>query len=86
MRERIGQALAAGIAPERIVPVFQAFGQSCTTSAPGYQRLPTEDEARAMLAVWDELVPPRAPPFRHDLFLGAAGPKRLPEPRHGGRP
>jgi hypothetical protein len=63
MRERIGHALAAGIEPERIVPVFQAFGQACTTAARSYHRLPTPDEARSMFEVWDELVPPDRRPF-----------------------
>lgn len=63
MRRRIGQALAAGIEPERIVPVFQTFGQSCITAPPSYYRLPSEAETRAMLAIWDELVPPARRPF-----------------------
>lgn len=75
MRERIGHALAAGIEPERIVPVFQAFGQSCTTSAPGHSRLPSEAELRAMLEVWDELVPPERRPFDMVYSWGA-------QPRH----
>lgn len=75
MRERITQALDAGVEPERIVPVFQAFGQTCTTSQPGYQRLPTEAETVAMLAVWDELVPPARRPFDMTYSWG-------PQPRH----
>ncbi|MGG5817788.1 hypothetical protein [Falsiroseomonas sp. HW251] len=75
MRERIEGALAAGIAPERLVPVFQAFGQSCSTAAPGYQRLPTEAEMRAMFDLWDELVPPARRPFDMTYSWGA-------QPRH----
>jgi hypothetical protein len=66
LRERIDQALAAGIPSTRIVPVFQTFGQSCTNSgrkyAP-YYRLPTLAETEAMLAIWDEKVPVKDRPF-----------------------
>lgn len=75
MRARIEQALGLGIPPERIVPVFQAFGQTCTQTAPGYQRLPTEAEAQAMLDIWDELVPPARRPFDMTYSWG-------PQPRH----
>ncbi|MGG5887545.1 hypothetical protein ACLF3G_10445 [Falsiroseomonas sp. HC035] len=75
MRARITQALAAGVEPERLVPVFQAFGQTCTTSQPGYQRLPTEAEMESMLAVWDELVPPARRPFDMTYTWGS-------QPRH----
>lgn len=66
LRERIDQALAAGIPSTRIVPVFQTFGQSCTNSgrkyAP-YYRLPTVAETETMLAIWDEKVPVKDRPF-----------------------
>ena len=66
LRERIDQALAAGIPSTRIVPVFQTFGQSCTNSgrkyAP-YYRLPTVAETQTMLAIWDEKVPVKDRPF-----------------------
>lgn len=71
MRERIGHALAAGIGPERIVPVFQAFGQACTTATRTYHRLPTAEEARSMFEVWDELVPPERRPFDMTYSWGA---------------
>jgi hypothetical protein len=63
MRRRIETALAAGIAPDRIVPVYQAFGQNCTESSSPYYRLPSVAETKAMLSVWDELVPPDRRPF-----------------------
>jgi hypothetical protein len=59
---RIDAALAAPIPPERLVPVFQAFGQSCATSSKWY-RMPSPDETRAMLKIWDERVPLSVRPF-----------------------
>ena len=58
LRDRIQAALAAGIGVERIVPVFQAFGQSCTDIQDPWYRLPTVEEMSLMLGIWDELVPP----------------------------
>ncbi|MDW4549728.1 hypothetical protein R5H32_10220 [Defluviimonas sp. D31] len=57
LRARIKAALDAGIERERIVPVFQAFGQSCASVKEPWYRLPTEDELVTMLHIWDELVP-----------------------------
>jgi hypothetical protein len=57
LRRRIEQARTAGIDAKRIVPVFQAFGQSCTTQDRPYYRLPSVKETKAMLAIWDEMVP-----------------------------
>ncbi len=57
MRQRIEAAMDAGIPIQRIVPIFQTFGQSCTDRDKKYYRLPTEAEAKAMLKLWDELVP-----------------------------
>lgn len=61
-RERIDQALAAGIPTTRIVPVFQTFGQACITGK-SYYRMPTVAETEAMLAIWDEKVPMANRPF-----------------------
>ena len=58
LRDRIHAALAAGITVDRIVPVFQAFGQSCADIKDPWYRLPTSDEMSMMLEIWDELVPP----------------------------
>jgi hypothetical protein len=57
LRARIEAALDAGIAVERIVPVFQTFGQACIESGEPYYRLPSVEEAKRMLGIWDELVP-----------------------------
>ena len=66
LRERIDQALAADIPSTRIVPVFQTFGQVCTSSGRKYSpyyRLPTVAETEIMLAIWDEKVPVKDRPF-----------------------
>jgi len=66
LRERIDQALKAGIPSTRIVPIFQTFGQVCTSTARKYSpyyRLPTVAETEAMLAIWDEKVPVKDRPF-----------------------
>lgn len=63
LRGRIMAARDAGIAVERIVPVFQAFGQACAGMKQPWYRLPTEDEMVAMLRIWDELVPAGRRPF-----------------------
>lgn len=61
---RIDQAIAAGIVAKRIVPVFQAFGQTCTQSdGQSYYRLPSIQETETMLKIWDEKVPPTSRPF-----------------------
>lgn len=57
VRDRIHAAFAAGIGVERIVPVFQAFGQSCVDIDDPWYRLPTGHEMSMMLGIWDELVP-----------------------------
>jgi len=66
LRERIDQALRAGIPSTRVVPVFQTFGQACTSSGRNYSpyyRLPTLAETKTMLAIWDEKVPAKDRPF-----------------------
>jgi len=66
LRERIDQALAAGIPSSRIVPVFQTFGQVCISSRRKYSpyyRLPTVVETEIMLGIWDEKVPVKDRPF-----------------------
>jgi len=66
LRQRIEQALAAGIPSTRIVPVFQTFGQVCTSPGRAYSpyyRLPTVAETEIMLAIWDEKVPVKDRPF-----------------------
>ena len=63
LEKRIDQALAAGIPTTRIVPVFQAFGQSCAATNQRYYRLPSAAETRKMLAIWDAKVPIGDRPF-----------------------
>lgn len=63
LERRIDQALAARIPVSRIVPVFQAFGQGCATTKQRYYRLPSVDETRKMLAIWDAKVPIADRPF-----------------------
>jgi hypothetical protein len=63
IRRRIEAALAAGIEPDRIVPVYQAFGQNCTEASSPYYRLPSMTETKEMLSIWDDLVPPDGRPF-----------------------
>src|SRR4051794_13417200 len=63
LRQRIDQALRAGIPSTRIVPVFQTFGQACISSGDSYYRLPTAAETEIMLTIWDEKVPVEQRPF-----------------------
>lgn len=66
LRERIDQALAAGILSTRIVPVFQTFGQICISSRgkkSPYYRLPTLVETEMMVGIWDEKAPVKDRPF-----------------------
>jgi hypothetical protein len=63
LRQRIDQALRAGIPSSRIVPVFQTFGQTCISSGDNYYRLPTAAETEIMLGIWDEKVPVEQRPF-----------------------
>ena len=61
--ERVGRAIDAGIPKERLVPIFQAFGQACTTNEEPFYRLPTPAELTQILSIWDELLPPATRPF-----------------------
>jgi hypothetical protein len=63
IRSRFQSAIDAGIEINRIVPVFQAFGQQCVQDNKAYYRLPSIAETEAMLALWDELVPVDQRPF-----------------------
>lgn len=63
LTQRIDQALAAGIPADRIVPVFQVFGQECASTKTPYYRMPSVDELQRMLAIWDERVPAEVRPF-----------------------
>jgi hypothetical protein len=63
LADRIDRALAVGIAAKRLVPVFQVFGQDCSSRRPVYYRLPDVGEVEAMLALWDKKLPPEGRPF-----------------------
>lgn len=66
LRQRIDQAFEAGIPTTRIVPVFQTFGQVCTSARRSYApfyRLPTVAETEIMLTIWDEKIPMGDRPF-----------------------
>ena len=63
LRTRVKAARNAGIEVERIVPVFQTFGQACAGLRQPWYRLPSEGEMVAMFRVWDELVPAGRRPF-----------------------
>jgi len=63
LTQRIDEAIAAGITPDRIVPVFQLFGQECATTETPYYRMPRGDELERMLEIWDQRVPPPVRPF-----------------------
>jgi hypothetical protein len=55
-------AVASGIPPMAIAPVYQAFGGGAwTTDTGGSYQLPTPDEARELLTTWASAVP--SPPF-----------------------
>lgn len=61
--ERVGRATDAGIAKDRLVPIFQAFGQTCTTNDEPFYRMPSPAELTQILSIWDELLPPETRPF-----------------------
>ena len=69
LRQRIDQALGAGIPSTRIVPVFQTFGQVCTSS--GRQVLPLLPIAHG------------GRDGNHAGHLGREGPGERPALRHG---
>jgi hypothetical protein len=52
--DTVHRAEAHGIPASVIVPVFQAFGQACTSSP--YYRLPSAAEMRTMLKHWSGLI------------------------------
>jgi hypothetical protein len=55
--KRVTAALAAGIPRAVIVPVIQAFGQTCDADQRHYYKLASQDELVAMLQHWRALVP-----------------------------
>jgi hypothetical protein len=55
--QRVKVALAAGVPESAIVPVIQAFGQTCTVSGRHYYKLASQAEMVTMLQHWRSLVP-----------------------------
>lgn len=55
INQAVRRATARGVPLQRIVPVYQAFGQQRTDSH--YYNLPTPTKERAMIARWASLVP-----------------------------
>ncbi|HEX2772450.1 MAG TPA: hypothetical protein VHN18_08490 [Micromonosporaceae bacterium] len=68
--DTVRRAAAAGIPRRAMVPVFQAFGQSCSSGS-NYYRLPNAAEARALLARWAAAVP--QPAFDYTYTWGRQG-------------
>lgn len=71
VRDRINTALQY-IPANRLVPVFQTFGQECATVAQ-YYRMPTAAELTALLAIYDELIPRSGRPFDFCYTWSAQG-------------
>lgn len=55
--EKVRAARAAGISKARMVPVFQAFGQSRLGKDDHYYNLPSTTQMTRLLAAWDRWVP-----------------------------
>jgi hypothetical protein len=56
INSRVNDALAVGIAKARLVPVYQAFGQSLS-SQERYYMLPSASQLQAILDRWHQLLP-----------------------------
>jgi len=65
IRDKADEALRF-IPAERLVPVFQTFGQACASS--NYYRLPTAAELQAILDTWATKIP--APVFDYSYTWG----------------
>ena len=85
LRQRIDQALAAGIPSSRIVPVFQTFGQVCTSS--GHKLLPIAHGGRDgnHAGHLGREGPGGAPAFRHGIFVGKTVDLGMSDTADGGR-
>src|SRR5204862_1465607 len=64
---------------DRIVPLFQAFGQSGRVGGPVYYRMPTPTEFGEILATWRRLVPD--PPLDYLYTLGVQCSTTCPAPQ-----
>ena len=67
--DTVHRAEAHGIPASAVVPVFQAFGQACTSSP--YYRMPSATELRTMLQHWADAVP--HPAFDYTYSWGRQG-------------
>ena len=66
INQRVAAATAAGIPLSRVVPTYQAFGQTATASH--YYNLPTVTQMRAMVSRWAKVVP--TPPMDYTYGWG----------------
>jgi hypothetical protein len=70
--EEVLRAVDAGIPRSRIIPVYQVFGQACSTKATTFYRVPTAAELTEMFAHWHSVVP--APAFDFAYTWRSVGP------------
>jgi hypothetical protein len=70
IEDTVRRAEAAGIPRSAMVPVFQAFGQSCGSGS-NYYRMPSVSEMQTMLARWTALAP--RPVFDYTYTWGRQG-------------
>jgi hypothetical protein len=70
IEDTVRRAEAAGIPRSAMVPVFQAFGQSCGSGS-NYYRMPSVSEMQTMLARWTALAP--RPAFDYTYTWGRQG-------------
>ncbi len=68
----VQRAVDAGIDIKAIVPVFQVFGQNCTSNRTKFYVQPNPAQLSAMLAEWHALVP--HPAFDYTYTWRSAGP------------
>jgi hypothetical protein len=57
INDEVHRAESAGIPASAIVPVFQVFGQNCTTRQAKFYSLPTVAELTDMLSRWAAVIP-----------------------------
>ena len=77
--ERVAAATSNGIPRDRIVPLYQTFGQERRRGGPVYYRMPAPPELREILATWRHLVP--APPLDYAYTLGVQCSETCPAPQ-----
>ena len=58
INKEVTNATKAGVPKDKIIPTFQAFGQTCNGKGEDKKwRLPSESEMKAILARWDKVLP-----------------------------